>query len=691
MTLHRAARVARTAHDLKHLSRLKPPVWGAVKLCLSVGGSASFSHLPEGIPIRKQESKATNDFHFAPEHEKVKIKYKIDDPASSLKKARLELFRRTASVWKRDLKEAEYSDGEHEIEWEGKVDKSAEFPEEYLTIQHSPYKLKLTVEGEGGQVLPAQAWTFFHILAHSIELEKGTKDVLKESRDKELFDTLGALPTADAKTPQRVYLVSNVFSTGDGTNFVDEYKKVWGEGPNIPIFARIYVRTSGGKKADVPKAVGKLKLLWDWKDEGKENLSIHFTEGAEFLKDSINYDVNATRPSGDNCHLDRGGKRGPGAKTVYPDQPGYAPAAALSADTFPFEVKACSTRKWSAYSFTWPTGKLMGKTGVLFQPSRMGGDNFRVSAYLAHSRKPDLADVLDSEDDKVLKHALKISTGRFEVWREFHINKYYRKNAAITAVTLATVTGYYEKAYIRVVDKSGGITDGMPGYEGKMRAKANGMAWYIKLAVDPADQGTATRASLLFRSHGDWKSAIMTNKSWNAAQLNTWLTANSFETLQKYKTACEAWTDGIVPAGLGGYLPATDGLTIFQFERYWAAGGGLNSGTNGFASTDITGIKRSKAGYLQCATPATYDSTEKNNMQQTTTHEIGHCCYLQHTDDVSGGGTNLDLHDDDAHWHYCTMSYNYAQERKFCGMCMLRLRGWDTSGMTRNRAANKKP
>jgi hypothetical protein len=35
------------------------------------------------------------------------------------------------------------------------------------------------------------------------------------------------------------------------------------------------------------------------------------------------------------------------------------------------------------------------------------------------------------------------------------------------------------------------------------------------------------------------------------------------------------------------------------------------------------------------------------------------------------------------------MSYNYDKERRFCGFCLLRMRGWDQATLRKDRASNK--
>src|SRR3954454_17271768 len=143
MALTRTVYIARTAYDLQHVNRLHVPRYGVMKLYLSIGTKNSKSFLIHEAPEQPQEANATDDFHFAPEKEKPKIKYELDDKCGCITKATLELFHRDLkdAVWKKELKDDDIIDGKHEIEWDGKIDKGTDFPEEYITVEHSPYKL----------------------------------------------------------------------------------------------------------------------------------------------------------------------------------------------------------------------------------------------------------------------------------------------------------------------------------------------------------------------------------------------------------------------------------------------------------------------------------------------------------------------------------------------------------------------
>lgn len=694
--MRRTARVARTAYDLTHINRLHVPQYGVLKLYLQVGGKASKMYVLESAPAPTQEGGATDDMHFAPEKETVKIKYQIDDWCGVITKAKLELFYRdkTAAIWTKDLTTDQFTHGDHDLDWTGKIAKSADFPEEFVTVEHSPYKLKLSLEGADGYAYSPAAWTYFHVLVHSIELELGEKDTLSQNRDKLLWDVVkgsgsvqAAIPTTGAT--KKIQLISNIFSIGadkaDNTLF-NQYQTAWADGPNIPVFAKLFIRNSTDGKEDVPKAIGKVRLLWDWEDV-PEDVSIHFTQAKEYITDTLNYDKAVTGPKGDNCHKDRGGKRGDDAKIVFPAQAGYTPAATLTAGSFPFKVEQCGTRKWSSYCETWNTGKLVGMGGVIFQPARMAGDAYIVHVYFPHNRKIDGKDDLDTKNDDQLKHAITLATGTFQIWRELHIVKYLQKASTIPAINMGTVGGYYSKAYIDVQDKSGGASSPMPNYDTNVRAAVNLESQARKSAVKPGDQGTITKSGIAFRSYAAFKTQFQTDSGKSDPELATWLTSNNLATLAGYKIFCEAIADTVVIKACNNYFSASDGINVFQFDLYWEADGGLQSGTNGFASTSFASVARNKAGYLQSRVD--YGVGSQNNMQQTTTHEIGHICFLPHAYDA--GGYVETLHDNRTHWNNCTMSYNYDQERKFCGLCLLRMRGWNQTGLSKDSASNKKP
>jgi hypothetical protein len=132
-----------------------------------------------------------------------------------------------------------------------------------------------------------------------------------------------------------------------------------------------------------------------------------------------------------------------------------------------------------------------------------------------------------------------------------------------------------------------------------------------------------------------------------------------------------------------------EGVTILQFAE-------LHSNIadtlriNGYAPGFPGVTNRSKCAFVQFAPAIEYASSgDSNTMEQTVSHEVGHHLFLPHAPlpaRYPPGGAESSAHDDaDLH---CMMGYDYAAERKFCGLCLLRLRGWKHGTLDKSGAKN---
>ena len=742
--MNRNAEVALTLGDDTNLNRLRVPEFALLRLCVLVGAKASKSYLQPGAP--KQKDSGADDFHFVPEKETGGIAYEIDDVCGVIAKAKLELFCRFKKdpLWTLDLTKLgpdAYCHGKHSLKWDGRVvtpDKVQEgqagkdgmehdltkydpdlnvhkdgFPDGYITLEYTPYKLKLTVSDKDDQCV-LTAWTFFQILLKGIVLELGPEEAVpaatvdddRHKRDKAVRKQIaddGGLPAAAAT--RKVYLVSNLFKTAapdgqmtDNTGY-EEFRTLWGDGPNIPLIAKIRLADSADnevKLEDGPgaKALGKTKFLWDWEDVA-EDTSRHHAKAKTFLNDALNYDKITTKPKGDNGHIDRGGKRGPDGQPVFPDQPGYAPKDALDAGRFPFEVKAAEIRKWVAHSLGWTQGKLKGQTGVLFQPSRLAGDTFKVTVYLDNDRYFDSVKskeklVLDVTD-LPLKAAevIKKSTGKFEMWRQLEVINYLKKKATVTPdINLGTVADYYEKANILMKNLAGAAGAMVKAtYNTAMTNAINTQAWHVKAAVSANDQHDTGGHFIDYRDHAGWCGEVDTHANgagWTNVQKLAWSAGLSngagsdpYTNAAVYYQFLYDWALGIIEAVCGNFMVAGDGINIFQFHNLFNPTLPRGTSLNGFAA-DPPGSNRTKCGFIQCG--SNYGGTlgsgaaNLNTREQTCTHEIGHQLFLPHTWQVSPAHDPQGTHDKND--NACTMSYEFDKTRRFCGLCLLRLRGW---------------
>jgi hypothetical protein len=215
------------------------------------------------------------------------------------------------------------------------------------------------------------------------------------------------------------------------------YEAKWGQGPRIPIVAKIRVKRSDRMPSTTDpalKAVGPAECLWDWED--KSDTKMRDWMGAAdtdstastryFLGETMKGepgDVDAAPLNATNCPVKYGGKRGAGAAPVFlqTEQGGFPYALA----------PAGGNRPWAGIS-KCGTGVHAGKTGVLFQPSRMMGDRYRLVVYVVVDRAD--FDVKDTAPDQTLRAqvmalpanerpAMGVS-GLFEVFRRAKLNYY---------------------------------------------------------------------------------------------------------------------------------------------------------------------------------------------------------------------------------------------------------------------------
>lgn len=508
------------------------------------------------------------------------------------------------------------------------IDGTSPFPAGLLTVERSPYKLEMKLEGEEGEkaLWPTRAWTYFHVLLGDIELSFFPADVLdkvipaaNKDRDKALYEKLidanerdnlgdrfprpprwaddGSLQQAGET--KKVKLRSDTFysSYDDQMNnaVYERHKHLWGDGPNVPILARPKVKTAQDKLVDNPDLIGAAKFLWDYADKarhfkdqvpplGQSELQVdefedpHLLdvqtrprsgsgtpptpipagwssttsdsgyvdapiEGSnwrnqdnsvknpperyempaviEFLQLSQDYhaaaDSESWSPPGFNCHVDRGGKRGPQAKPVYPAQAGVsAEPDDLNQDgTFPFKVESLGdsgVKRWTAVSHAWTKGKYKGCTGVVFSPSRMGGDGYELHVQLGFG--DDIAVIAaTAEPASARTHGAHAASGRFQVWREVTINRFVALGPTANTMPPEVLADKFDLAYLTFRHTYGAVEHlqlNDPKWVDAIKAvrdDANALPEYIRWAIDATPD--ALKPVKLFDYNG-WKRNVKT-------------------------------------------------------------------------------------------------------------------------------------------------------------------------------------
>lgn len=643
------------------------------------------------------------------EDPKPKLKWKLQDPSVAITEGKLEVFRTkdpedTAPIWTQTLSTDQLREGEHEMEWDGQIGSHSDFPDSYVTIEYSPYRIKITVS-DGGKKEEKEAK--FEVTVADFEILFGDKAVLSDAKDTALYEVIktdGGLPASGAK--RKVKLISNIFKvdpagtvdngemSNTSTASFDQYKTLWDEGPRIPIEAKVWIKSSTGAKVLAPKAWGKRKILWDWECVSPDLSAVH-AEAKTYCERSQDYNKSTSKPNGENAHKDRGGKRtDDGASVIFSQDAGGG--------AYPYRVTAGSTRKWAALGEPAKSGDKEGWSGAIFRPARMAGDGYKVTAYFDPSPKKDL------DVEGALAAAFKKDTGTFEMWREIHLSKYIKKAAAIPSFTVATFQGYYEKAFVQVEDKTPGIdTMTKADYDTAFTNAINAQPALVKdYCIDSTvSQFDGGSHAVTYRSHADMKAAYIAKikadlmtadptltdaaaTTQATTVVTTALTTAGIETPTKYANQARWWSIDICQTACSIYMGANDGVTIIQFDGTDSLVPTATGTINGFAPT-FTTSGRNKCAFIQYRTVYTGNS---NTMEQTISHEIGHHMFLPHAPLPAAnlpGGAEADAHDkDDLH---CLMGYDYTAERKFCGKCLLRMRGWDHTKLDKDGTANKKP
>lgn len=91
--------------------------------------------------------------HIAPGKESITVEYDVANKLSLITSGKIEIIRKKDNKVLKTLPltDDQYFDGHHdEFTWDGSVDKTPEFPDGFVTIEHSAYTAKVTVTGPKG-------------------------------------------------------------------------------------------------------------------------------------------------------------------------------------------------------------------------------------------------------------------------------------------------------------------------------------------------------------------------------------------------------------------------------------------------------------------------------------------------------------------------------------------------------------
>ncbi|HEY8376295.1 MAG TPA: hypothetical protein VIK91_07390 [Nannocystis sp.] len=302
-----------------------------------------------------------------------------------------------------------------------------QFPRGVLTVEHSPYRFELTIQKKSGsqrEVYPSTAWTFTHVLVHSIALERGELAQLPPGPPPGVHAELARRSEQAERDLVKTFIAANKPLTDDAvieldapvfdgdyidpahplnptpSDVHDGLKLLWGEGPRIPLRALVKVRKADGTAATYTQssaALGRVRLMWDWRDDpSRVDAWLKGTRGryssiSRSYIDSVMKTAAAGPRDSVNCPQQYGGRRGAAAPVFQQCAAKFAASNAVTG--------AGAGRPWAAIS-EMGAGRMAHISSVLFTPGIIVGDQYKIAVYLTSSEN----DASSNRDDKPVLH-----------------------------------------------------------------------------------------------------------------------------------------------------------------------------------------------------------------------------------------------------------------------------------------------
>src|SRR5690606_5014124 len=205
-----------------------------------------------------------------PSFDTVELHYELDDPEGVRPPARLELRQKGqggSPLWSRELTPAEREPGTRMIEWRGELPGADPhlFPSGYVTLEGSPYELRLVYPGSTAP--SPDAWTYFAVRAAAIEVDLLPRKAVADTLLWDAFSSSG-LPAKGKH--QRIYLGGNVFDASsrkyDEDPLYEAHRKLFGDGLTLPLMVTLKLESCRKDMGAVtaPFGVGRARFLWDY-------------------------------------------------------------------------------------------------------------------------------------------------------------------------------------------------------------------------------------------------------------------------------------------------------------------------------------------------------------------------------------------------------------------------------------------
>jgi len=605
--------------------------------------------------------------HFVPGFEDLVMTYTITGPLSQVVKVEAVVMSEAApgAEVARVLIPGPYK-ATAPFPWKGDGVADAEM-DTFLSLKKSPYKVQLVLTDNGGTKIPSNQEKF-EILVQKVELHIDIPAGLTlPAKDQKPVEALKKF-IDEGKRPKLI-LPSTMFKTKveemTDSTFTDLYETEWKNGPGVPLFAKVFLKTKGGTGERAPKVMKLAKVLWEMRlptdaEETAELKARNLHAAAETFVTKVSaHKKTDSEPPGRTAPVSLRGMRGTQA-----------------------EREAMGLEHWKELDEAWKSNKPAKRiwdihtncgankfadydSGVFFHPGRLTGDAYYLSVFADHDGKGDTA---DSAAFKALPAERLSAERNVSLWRQIKVHKNYYIGASTPPLDLIDLVEYEKAAVLFEAE------EGMAAEEIQVR-------WKTAYQKTVAALGTSTpfiRDATLsdpgayparFKSYTQFK---------NDRQAAGGPSANLFgaSDAAQYKLLCDNHAITIFEQTSKEFPFAKEGMILFRWNVFGPHNLSAGSALVGMAS-DVDGhTDRTHAVFFVFNTG---DTTE------LLIHELGHCVFLAHarghfsnpTDSETGtqpAGWQKDAHDE---LEYCVMSYHSSDPTVLCGLCELKLRGWD--------------
>lgn len=405
------------------------------------------------------------------------------------------------------------------------------FPDGFLTAEHAPYKLRMTITSTTAFAKPWVRWVYIDVVVADMTISLGAEQILPQEpnqadagynrRNKALRTKMEnaltvnnhSLLATDATTI-KVPLDGNIFGANsnewNNNTAYQAWKTLWRDGPYIPIVATVRVKNLVGQPVVAPSALGNARFLWDWEGGTGDLSSPHPLAQQSMTTTYNNYQPNEGLTGGKNAHVGVGGKRGNGSDPLFETTDGQG--------VFPFQVGRCVNRHGAAFSYASRQPNYKAQTGVVFSPSLIAGDSYKLRVYFAYENQ----NVWDVNSTAIqLSNALPFNvpsatTGEFVVERVVKIAAHWkpRQDTGIGYFKWSTVAAYFRQANITL------DTTAVDGTTGNATAINQGqfqtgfttgldlLPHAAREAFAPANEQGANNYGLKCRSYDQFKIAL---------------------------------------------------------------------------------------------------------------------------------------------------------------------------------------